>query len=173
MAKTTGTSWAWMGGMLLGSGTFIAAGVGFLIAEANTKPGELTDDGKPLDAFFHWMGLGFGGGGLLWLAIAVAAFFSLRGSAAKLEQRRAQLSVHGLQIDAIVLSLETEGYMNFNNEIWVDLVLDVPVAGQLHRKSFRAALAQEALDRARAQKRLLLLVNAANPYDFVLARGSI
>ena len=172
MGKTSGTTLAWMGGMLLGSGTFIVAGVGFLIAEANTKPGELTDDGKPLDAFFHWMGLGFGGGGLLWLVIAVAAFFSMRGSAATLEQRRAQLSAHGLRVDAIVLSVETEGYMNFNNEIWVDLVLDVPVAGQVHRKSFRAALPQDALDRARGEKRLLLLVNAANPYDFVLARGS-
>jgi hypothetical protein len=172
MAKTSGTGWLWMGSMLLGSGTFIAAGVGFLIAEANTKPGELTDDGAPLDSFYHWMGLCFGGGGLLWLVIAVAAFFFMRGSDLKLEQRRAHLSAHGLRVDALVLSVETEGYMNFNNEIWVDLVLDVPVAGQVHRKSFRAALPQDALDRARAEKRLLLLVNAANPYDFVLARGS-
>lgn len=155
---------------LLGPAIFIVVGVGFLVASAMAPPGSLTDDGYPLDTFFLIMGAVFGGIGPVWLVGALLGFRWSARKRAELDARREHLRRHGVRLLARVVSCESDGYMNFDNELWTDLVLeyDAPGAGR-RRVSRRTALARPLLERGRAGGPFAILIDPRAPDDYLLA----
>lgn len=159
----------WLKGVFfIGPVIFILLGIGFAVGAVTAAPGSTTDDGYPLDSFFKFMSAIFGGLGVLWL---IGAVFGLRHGekqAAADEVRRQHLLQHGLRLQARVVSCESDGYMNFRNEVWTDLVLDYEVPGVGRRQvSRRIALSQGRLDHARAGGAFNILIDPRAPDDYM------
>ncbi|MFO0590109.1 MAG: hypothetical protein U0441_21385 [Polyangiaceae bacterium] len=154
---------------LLGPVIFLFLGVGFFVGSVTAPPGSTTDDGYPLGTFFTIMGSTFGGLGVLWLAGAIWGIGWSRKKNAEAEARRDYLLRYGAHVQARVLSCESEGYMDFQNNVYADLVLlyDVPGVGRRQVQK-RIAIPQAALDQARAGGPLPILVDPRAPDDYML-----
>ena len=154
---------------LIGPVIFLFLGVGFLVGSVTAPPGSTTDDGYPLDSFFRFMGAVFGGMGVVWLAGAIWGIRWNRRKATETQARREHLQRYGLRLWARVVSCESEGYMNFENEVYTDLALDYEVPGVGRRQvKRRVAIPQAALDQARAGGPLPILVDPRAPDDYLL-----
>lgn len=157
---------------LIGPAIFLLVGFGFLTAAGVAPPEATTDDGYPLPTFFLLMGAVFGGMGLVWLVGAILGIRHGKRKDAETEARRDHLHRHGARLLARVVSCESEGYMNFKNEVWTDLVLDYDVPGIGRRRVSRTiALARPMLEHARAGGALPILVDPRAPDDYLFPRS--
>lgn len=152
---------------LIGPVIFVFLGAGFWVGSVTAAPGSTTDDGYPLDSFFRVMGTIFGGLGVAWFFGAIFAMRWERKQAAGDDARREHLLRHGVRVTARVVSCESDGYMNFHNELWTDLVLEYDVPGVGRRTvSRRIALSQGRLDHARAGGAFNIVVDPRAPDDY-------
>src|SRR5690349_6760002 len=137
--------------LLIGPVIFAIIGLAMLLAGIIAPADAKTDDGYPLDTFLMLMGGGFTAMGALWFGGTITLLRSLERQKAETQSRKAWLRQHGLLIQARVVAVDSNGYMNFDNEVWSDLLLEYEAPGVPRQYVARhLALPQQLLDLARA-----------------------
>lgn len=171
MAKREPIAIFWFLMMCLGAGVFLAVGTGMYITGLNAKPTDLTDDGEPLGPFLTSFGLWFVVIGILWIVGTIAMSLWLRTRQRRDEARLAALKSSGVRVDARVIVVESDGYMNFANQLWTNLTLELPPPWQ-REVSMHVALDNNVLERCRQQHLIAVYIDPRNPNEFMIDGGA-
>ncbi len=101
---------------------FIILGLIFLYLGYHAQPGELTDDGYPLNIFYYSMGAWF-------ILLPLALLLVLKILSARVNRNRATLYESGVKGTAQIISIEETGTF-VNNDPQIRFMLRVALPGQ-------------------------------------------
>lgn len=99
---------------------FLLLGLFFLYLGTEALPGEMTDDGYPLDIFYYAMGAWFIGLPIV-LALGLSLFFMAVG------RKKSNLAANGIKGHATILATEQTGvFINENPQVRFKLQVEIP-----------------------------------------------